>query len=115
MQAAGIGAKVYGPHSIRSASSTKAAELGNEVDKIKKYANWSLSANTFERFYYKSPHQHADSKKITDSIFSFCPENHTTSKARMKSTRIGLDTSSNWYRGYCMYKVSCKMQSFRST
>jgi hypothetical protein len=39
MQAAGIDTKVYGPHSIRSASSTKAAEVGNEIDKIKKHAN----------------------------------------------------------------------------
>ncbi|CEG79550.1 hypothetical protein RMATCC62417_14001 [Rhizopus microsporus] len=31
MQAAGIDTKVYGPRSIRSASSTKAAKLGNEI------------------------------------------------------------------------------------
>ncbi|CEI93114.1 hypothetical protein RMCBS344292_07357 [Rhizopus microsporus] len=95
MQAAGIDTKIYGPHSIRSASSTKATELGNKIDKTKKHANWSLSANVLERFYYKLSHQHADSKKITNSIFSFCPENHNTSEVRLKSTGIGLGTSSN--------------------
>ncbi|KAG1170117.1 hypothetical protein G6F70_007916 [Rhizopus microsporus] len=59
IQAAGIDTKIYSLHAIRSTSNTKAAELSNEIDKIKKHANWSLSANTFERFYYKPPHQHA--------------------------------------------------------
>ena len=96
MQAAGINTGIYGPHSIHSASSTKVAELGNEIDKTKKHINWSLSTNTFERFYYKLPHQQADSKKITDSIFSFRPENHTTSEVRLKSTGVGLGMSSNY-------------------
>ena len=84
MQATGIDTKTYGPYSIGSVSSTMAAELGNEIDKIKKHANWSLSTNTFERFYYKPPHQHVDSKKITDSIFSFYPENHTASEVHLR-------------------------------
>ncbi|ORE22988.1 hypothetical protein BCV71DRAFT_164180, partial [Rhizopus microsporus] len=95
IQAAGIDTKIYSLHAIRSTSNTKAAELSNEIDKIKKHANWSLSANTFERFYYKPPHQHAGSKKITYSIFSFCPKNHTTSEVRLKSSRIGVGTTSN--------------------
>ncbi|ORE06798.1 hypothetical protein BCV72DRAFT_327951 [Rhizopus microsporus var. microsporus] len=94
MQAAGIDTKVYGPHSIHSASSKKAAEVGNEIDKVKKHANWSLFANTSEQFYYKSPHQYADSKKITDSICS----THVTIQClniTSRSTGTGLGTSSN--------------------
>ena len=60
MKATGIDTKIYGPDSRRSANSMKAAELGNKIDTIKKYANWNLSAHTFERFYYKLPHQHAE-------------------------------------------------------
>lgn len=53
MDEAGIDTKAYQAHSIRAASSTKAAELGHSIEQVKKHANWSLNSNTFEKFYYK--------------------------------------------------------------
>jgi hypothetical protein len=95
MKAAGINTDIYGPHTLRSASSTKAFQLGTDIQKIKQHAHWSLEANTFERFYLKPPHQQADSTTINESIFSSITENNTTSGVRLESTGIGVGTTSN--------------------
>ncbi|KAG1063729.1 hypothetical protein G6F41_010576 [Rhizopus arrhizus] len=95
MAEAGIDTKTYGPHTIRSASSTKAVQLGHDIQKIKEHANWSLSANTFERFYYKPTYQESASAHINNTIFSFAADNHTISEVRLESTGIGLSTTSN--------------------
>ena len=39
MKAAGINTNIYGPHTLRSASSTKAFQLGTGIQKIKQYAH----------------------------------------------------------------------------
>ncbi|KAG1463602.1 hypothetical protein G6F56_005248 [Rhizopus delemar] len=49
MDKAGIDTSVYKPHSIRSASSTKAVENGMTISEVKHHANWSHDSNTFER------------------------------------------------------------------
>ncbi|KAG1174830.1 hypothetical protein G6F70_005028 [Rhizopus microsporus] len=49
MKAAGINTNIYGSHTLRSASSTKAFQLGTDIQKIKQHAHWSLEANTAER------------------------------------------------------------------
>ena len=41
MKAAGINTNIYGPHTLRSASSTKAFQLGTDIQKIKQHAHWS--------------------------------------------------------------------------
>ncbi|OBZ88912.1 hypothetical protein A0J61_03030 [Choanephora cucurbitarum] len=93
MQKAGIDTKTYKPHSVRSASSTKAVEKGSSVDAVKQHANWSLHSNTFEKHYYKPIAQQASSTQIANSIFS--TENNTTLEVGVKSTRIALGTTSN--------------------
>ncbi|CEJ05070.1 hypothetical protein G6F70_000539 [Rhizopus microsporus] len=95
MKAAGINTNIYGPHILRSASSTKAFQLGTDIQKIKQHAHWSLETNTFERLYLKLPHQQADSTIINESIFSSLTENNTTSGVRLESTGIGVGMTSN--------------------
>lgn len=68
MQEAGIDTQVYGPHSLRSASSTEAVQLGHNIDDIEKHTNWSLSADTFEQIYLKPPHKE-DKPTYKGSIF----------------------------------------------
>ncbi|KAG1562381.1 hypothetical protein G6F47_000981 [Rhizopus delemar] len=92
LQAAGIDTTVFGPHSIRSASKLKTVEMGHKIDDVKKHAHWSLSADTFERFYYKLAHQIHNSRDIISSIFSDS-ENNTTSGVEMEATKVGLDQS----------------------
>ncbi|KAG1038842.1 hypothetical protein G6F43_012627 [Rhizopus delemar] len=69
-QEAGIDTTYFQAHSIRSASSTKAVELGHSIQDVKKHANWSLTSNTFEKFYYKPSSQASSSTAINNSIFS---------------------------------------------
>ena len=53
MVRSGINIKVYGPHSIRAASVSKAYKSGVPVQQILKTAGWS-NAGTFRKFYNKS-------------------------------------------------------------
>ncbi|CEI87435.1 hypothetical protein RMCBS344292_01848 [Rhizopus microsporus] len=39
MKATGINTNIYGPHTLRSASSTKAFQLGTDIQKIKQHAH----------------------------------------------------------------------------
>ncbi|KAG1057673.1 hypothetical protein G6F43_000491 [Rhizopus delemar] len=93
LQAAGIDTTVFGPHSIRSASKLKTVEVGHKIDDVKKHAHWSLSADTFERFYYKLAHQIHNSRDITSSIFSDS-ENNTTSGVEMEAIKATV----GWYK-----------------
>ena len=52
MQAAGVDVDCFKPHSIRAASTSKAADKGLAVEEIMERANWS-NPSTFKRFYYK--------------------------------------------------------------
>jgi hypothetical protein len=69
MQAAGIDTDIFSPHSIRAASSTKAVQKGDSIKAVKIHANWSLNADTFERFYLKPTHQ--ESQKCQDHRVNF--------------------------------------------
>ncbi|KAG2218918.1 hypothetical protein INT45_008155 [Circinella minor] len=52
MKEAGINTnKTYKPHSLRSASSTKAVENGITIPNVKKHGNLSQQAFTFEKYY----------------------------------------------------------------
>lgn len=70
MEEAGIDTSNYKPHSIRSASSTKAVGKGLSIEAVKQHANWSRKACTFEDYYYKSTAQQSNSTKTVNSIFS---------------------------------------------
>ncbi|KAG1037308.1 hypothetical protein G6F43_012890 [Rhizopus delemar] len=91
---AGIDITLFQAHSIRAASSTKAVELGNSIQSVKKHANWSLTSNTFERYYFKPSSQQSSSTTINNSIFS-STENSITLEAGVKSTGISLGTTTN--------------------
>lgn len=50
---AGIDTRIFKPHSCRSASTSKAADKGMDLDTILKYGKWS-NASTFYKFYYRN-------------------------------------------------------------
>ncbi|KAJ1957380.1 hypothetical protein IWQ62_005101, partial [Dispira parvispora] len=54
MAEAGINTNLFSPHTIRSASATKAKLLGFTEDVILRAANWA-NAQTFYKFYYQPP------------------------------------------------------------
>ncbi|KAG1034774.1 hypothetical protein G6F43_013346 [Rhizopus delemar] len=93
MKQAGIDTEKYGPHSIRSAASTKAVEKGHSIENVKQHANWSRNTQTFERFYYKPTTTLTLGSQITNSIFS--TENLTTLEAGAEATEIVLGTTNN--------------------
>ncbi|EIE92400.1 hypothetical protein RO3G_16922 [Rhizopus delemar RA 99-880] len=94
MERAEIATKVYKPHSLRSASSTKAVEMGQSISDIKDHANWSHQTKTFEKYYYKPTAQENKSTNIVNSIFSFT-DNHTTLGDVAESTKIVVRSSNN--------------------
>ncbi|KAG1277773.1 hypothetical protein G6F66_012208 [Rhizopus arrhizus] len=94
MTEAGIDTTVYKAHSIRSASSTKAIELGYSQDKVEEHANWSKKANAFSKYYYKPIAQQCSSTKIAGSILSLT-ENHTTLTDGAESKEIVVGTTNN--------------------
>ncbi|EIE75930.1 hypothetical protein RO3G_00634 [Rhizopus delemar RA 99-880] len=87
MQDAGIDTKHFQAHSIRSASSTKAVELGRSIQDVKKHANWGLNSNTFEKLYYKPSPQVSSSAAINHSIFS-STDNSITLEVGVESTLV---------------------------
>jgi hypothetical protein len=91
---AGIDTTHFQAHSIRSAASTKAVELGHSIQDVKKHADWSLTSNTFEKFYYKPSSQLSSSSTIDDSFFS-ATDNSITLEVGVESTGISLGTTSN--------------------
>jgi hypothetical protein len=93
MKNAGVDTKLYGPHSIRSASSTKAVERGHTIEEVKEHANWSRNTQTFERFYYKPTTSLSLGSRITNSIFSTA--NLTTLEAGAEATEIVIGTPNN--------------------
>ncbi|KAG1055245.1 hypothetical protein G6F43_002786 [Rhizopus delemar] len=76
MQATGIDATVFGPHSIRSAFSTKAVQMGHTIDDV------------------KTMHIGICHKDIISSIFPGS-ENNTTSEVEMEATKVGIGTTYN--------------------
>ncbi|KAG1546588.1 hypothetical protein G6F49_010451 [Rhizopus delemar] len=95
MAQAGIDTNKYQPHSIRSASSTKAVQLGFEINEVKAHANWSLNSNTFEKYYYKPPYKDKVSTAIGNSMIMNLTENPTISGIRTEATSIGVGTTCN--------------------
>ena len=95
MKEAGINTnKTYKPHSLRSASSTKAVENGITIPNVKKHGNLSQQAFTFEKYYLKPHTAKATSMEIANSIF-LPSENSTTFGEDSKSTRIVEENSTN--------------------
>lgn len=55
MKEVGIDTKVFGPHSVRGASTSAAAKLEVPLNTILQAAGWS-NAQTFKKFYFKDVH-----------------------------------------------------------
>lgn len=91
---AGIDTSLFQAHSLRAASSTKAVELGNSIQAVKKHANSSLNSDMFEKFYFKPSSQRSSTATINNSIFS-STENSITLEVGLESTGISLGTTSN--------------------
>ncbi|KAG0864788.1 hypothetical protein G6F16_010745 [Rhizopus arrhizus] len=85
MEKAGIDITKFQAHSIRTASSTEAVELGHSRRAVKSHAGWSLLADTFEKYYFKPSSQKSSSTAINNSIFSSA-ENSITFSAFVTST-----------------------------
>lgn len=117
MESAGIDATHFQAHSISSASSIKAVELGHSIQDIKKYANWSLNSYTFEKFYYKPSSQELLCATINHSTFSSV-ENSITLEVGVGTAGISSGTTIDtiidvtkakdvmhtrpWYRPFCV-------------
>lgn len=86
MESAGIDATHFQAHSISSASSTKAVELGHSIQDIKKYANWCLNSYTFEKFYYKPSSQELFCANYKSLNFFFYGEQY----------HVGSRSGDNW-------------------
>ena len=52
LDAAGVDTSIFNAHSVRGASSSRAANMGITTNDILKAANWSLES-VFQRFYDK--------------------------------------------------------------
>ena len=53
---AGIDNDIFKGHSTRSASTSKARNVGVSIADIQNMADWSASSSTFRRFYYRPTH-----------------------------------------------------------
>ena len=52
LEAAGVDTSIFSAHSVRGASSSKAANMGNTTNEILRAADWS-SESVFQKFYHK--------------------------------------------------------------
>ena len=78
MTETGLHTQLYTPHTLTSATSTKAIQNSNTVIDVKMHANWSLDSQTFEKYYLKPTHLESRSAKLLHSIFPRTTEDYTT-------------------------------------
>lgn len=65
----GIDTSVFGAHSTRHASSSKAANQGTNIDIIRQTAGWSKESSTFARFYQRPILNHSP-VEFASAVFS---------------------------------------------
>ncbi|KAI8889650.1 hypothetical protein K501DRAFT_290969 [Backusella circina FSU 941] len=87
MRFAGTDTSVYKPHSLCSASSTKAVEIGISIDQ-------SRNACIFEEYYYKPITRSTAKAQVTFSVFSSI-EDSTTLDVGVESIHLVIDTTYN--------------------
>ncbi|CEG74102.1 hypothetical protein RMATCC62417_09367 [Rhizopus microsporus] len=92
---AGIDTTRFKAHSLRSASSTKAAMAGVPIENIKLHANWSLNNSTFEDYYYRPGDQHIRGATIVDTVFGNVTKKITTSEVGLEATAIVVGMTHN--------------------
>ena len=88
MKMEGIDTTRFKAHSLRSASSTKAAMTGVPIENIKLHANWSLNNSAFEDYYYRPGDQHTKGAMIVDMVFGNVTKKITASEAGLEATAI---------------------------
>ena len=95
MNDGGIDTTVHKTQSIRLPSSTKAVEFSHSQDKHEEYSNWSIKANSFNKYYYNPIAHQSSNTKIASSILSFT-ENCTTLTDVAESREIVVGTINNF-------------------
>ncbi|CEG78933.1 hypothetical protein RMATCC62417_13465 [Rhizopus microsporus] len=83
-------------HSLRFAESTKAVSLGVPIEQVKLHANWSLTSNTFEDYYYRPRNQHKHGPDTANTVFGEVTKDIITSEVEVEATAIAVDTTNNW-------------------
>lgn len=53
MEEAGIDAKEFKAHSLRTTASTRTVFVGIQIGQVKLYSNWSMPSRMFNDYYYK--------------------------------------------------------------
>ena len=72
LEQSGIDVTIFNAHSVRSASSSNAANVGITTNDILKAANWS-SESVFQRFYNKPPEDSVFGRAVFSSGCSYKP------------------------------------------
>ncbi|OAD77804.1 hypothetical protein PHYBLDRAFT_60930 [Phycomyces blakesleeanus NRRL 1555(-)] len=86
---------IFGLHSLRSASSTKAIIEEASVQEVKLHANWSLNSSTLERYYFRLVYQCACERDIAEKFLGKVTKNKSTSKVGVEPTVLALGTIHN--------------------
>ncbi|KAG1229506.1 hypothetical protein G6F68_006669 [Rhizopus microsporus] len=68
LTAAGIDPDKFTAHSIRAAASTYAVQQGASIQEVKIHANWSLNADTFEKYYLRPANRRQQGQMISKRI-----------------------------------------------
>jgi len=70
LELSGIDINIFNAHSVRGASSAKAANLGITTNDVLKAANWS-SESVFQTFYHRSSEDSAFGRAVLSSGSSY--------------------------------------------
>ncbi|KAG1369486.1 hypothetical protein G6F61_012288 [Rhizopus arrhizus] len=62
--------------------------MGAPIQDVKLHANWSLTSNTFEDYYYRPAEQHQRGQKLVQRIFGDYTEKKTKSRVGVEPTPI---------------------------
>ncbi len=77
LEAVGVDTSIFNAHSVRGASSSRAADMGITTNDILKAADWS-SESVFQKFYYKSTHNPSFGRTVLSTNWYFSNELQTT-------------------------------------
>ncbi|KAG1174831.1 hypothetical protein G6F70_005029 [Rhizopus microsporus] len=74
LTAAGIDPDKFTAHLIRAAASIYAVQQGASIREVKIHANWSLNADTFEKYYLRPANRRQQGQMISKRVLE---ESHT--------------------------------------
>ncbi|ORE12150.1 hypothetical protein BCV72DRAFT_189559, partial [Rhizopus microsporus var. microsporus] len=90
----GIDPDKFTAHSIRAAASTYAVQQGASIQEVKIHANWSLNADTFEKYYLRPASRRRQGQRISKRILE-ATEKKTTSEVGVSHTATVEGTTHN--------------------